>query len=254
MINNEKKGTKKQDNNKKSKLKENKQVYQYNDIELNSLPYEKAIIYDKRAYTQYYISLLKEKHLMLFTFILKNDYNLFIIKLSLFIFSFSLYFSVNTLFFDDNTIHKIYKNQGKLEYIYNILNIIYSAIISSIITLILKLLALSNKNILKLKSSKKRKKILNESAILIKKLNIKFHIYYIMSFFILILFWYFISSFCATYNNSQLLLIENTLSSFTLSLIYPFGLYLLPGIFRIIALRSKNKKCIYSFGNLISKI
>ena len=254
LSNNGKKGTKIFNNNKKSKLKENKQINQYNDFELNSLPYEKAIIYDKRTYTQYYCSLLKEKHLILFTFISKNDYNLFIIKLSLFIFSFSLYFSVNTLFFDDNTIHKIYENQGKLEYIYNILNIIYSAIISSIITLILKLLALSNKSILQLKNNKKRKKILNESTILVKNLNIKFHIYYIMSFFILILFWYFISSFCVIYNNSQLLLIENTLSSFALSLIYPFGLYLLPGIFRIIALRSKNKKCIYSFGNLITNI
>ena len=165
-----------------------------------------------------------------------------------------MYFSVNTLFFDDSTIHKIYENQGKLDFIYNLYNIIYSTLISSIITIILKLFALSNKSILKLKKYKNKKKAINESALLIKRLNIKFHVYYIISFIILIFFWYFISSFCAIYNNSQILLIENTLSSFAVSLIYPFGLKLLPGIFRIIALRYKNKKCMYSFGNLISNI
>ena len=243
--------------NNKSKTKEkNLFIHYYNDFELNSLTYPKAIMYDKRTYTQYYCSLLKQKHLILFTFISDVDYNLLIIKLSLFIFSFSLYFAVNTLFFRDTTIHKLYETQGNIQFIYSILNIIYSTIISLTITLALKLLALSNKSILKLKSYKNRNKALQESSITIKELNIKFYIYIIISFIFLIFFWYFVSAFCAVYNNSQLLLIENTLSSFALSLIYPFGVNLLPGIFRISALRAKNKdrKCLYGFGNLISLI
>ena len=245
-------------NNKSKKIikskENNKFIYNYNDFELNSLAYSKAIIYDKRTYSQYYCFLLKQKHLILFTFISKIDYNLLIIKLSLFIFSFSLYFTVNTLFFTDTTIHKLYETQGQINFIYSILNIIYSTIISSIITLFIKLLALSNKTILKLKSYKNRKKALKESSNIIKELSIKFSIYFIISFILLILFWYLVSAFCAVYNNSQLLLILNTLSSFIVSLIYPFGLYLLPGIFRITALRTRNKdkNCLFSFGNLIS--
>ena len=233
-----------------------KLTFRYNDIELNSLKYQDAIIYDKRTYSQYYCSLLKLKHLILFTFMSKIDYNLLVIKLSLFIFSLSLYFTVNTLFFNDTTLHKIYEAQGETQFIYSILNIFYSTLISSTITLVLKLLALSNKNILKLKTFKSRKKAVEESLILVRKFTIKFNIYFIISLIFLLFFWYLVSAFCAVYSNSQILLFQNTLSSFAISLIYPFGLYLLPGIFRISALRAKNKdkECLYTFSNLISLI
>ena len=56
-------------------------------------------------------------------------------------------------------------------------------------------------------------------------------------------FWYYISCFCAVYKNTQIILIEDTIISFTLSMLYPFGLNLIPGMFRIPALRSdKNDK------------
>ena len=38
----------------------------YNDNELNELPYKLALIYDKRTYIQYYLSLLRAKHLFIF--------------------------------------------------------------------------------------------------------------------------------------------------------------------------------------------
>jgi len=232
------------------------QIYKYNNDELDSMKYEDAIEYDKRTYFQYYMSLIKQKHLIIFTFFNKNDYNLFTIKLTLFIFSFSLYFTVNALFFDDNTMNKIYQNQGHLKYYFYTLHIIYSTFISSFITLFLKTLALSNKNMLKIKNIQGKKTALMESVKLIKLLNIKFNIFYIISFLLLIFFWYFISAFCAVYNNTQKLLFQNTFSSFALSLIYPFGLNLIPGLFRIPALKakSKNKKCMYILSKLLSYI
>ena len=53
----------------KKKSKEIKIDHKYNDMELNSLIYKDAIIYDKRTYFQYYCSLLKQKHLIFFTFL-----------------------------------------------------------------------------------------------------------------------------------------------------------------------------------------
>ena len=50
-----------------------------------------------------------------------------------------------------------------------------------------------------------------------------------------------ISMFCNIYENTQIHLLNDTLISFGLSLLYPFGIYLLPGIFRIHAL-SEGKK------------
>ena len=55
-----------------------------NDAELNSLPYKKALLKDKRSFAQYYISLVKANHLFIFAFFNNNDYNSKIIKIFLF--------------------------------------------------------------------------------------------------------------------------------------------------------------------------
>ena len=131
--------------------KKNRNYSDLNDEEMNTLEYELAIIYDKRTYFQYYWSLLKKKQLILFTFIPANDYNLFSLKLSLFLLSFSLYFTINAFFFSDDTMHKIHEDNGDSNFFYRIPQILYSSIISSIINIILKLLSLSEKNILTIK-------------------------------------------------------------------------------------------------------
>ena len=59
--------------------------------------------------------------------------------------------------------------------------------------------------------------------------------------------------FCAIYINTQIHLIKDTLISFGLSLCYPFGIYLIPGIFRIPALSNK-KKCLYDFSRILQII
>ena len=89
-----------------------------------------------------------------------------------------------------------------------------------------------------------------------KCINIKFTIFFILSFILLLFFWYFISCFCAVYNNTQSILIKDTLVSFALSMLYPFGLNLLPGMLRIPAIRAKNKdkKCIYKASGIIAMI
>mgnify|MGYP003571295984 CR=1 FL=1 len=227
-----------------------------NDQELNSLIYKLAIKYDKRTYFQYYWSLLKKKQLILFTFLPSNDYNLLTLKISLFLLSFSLYFTINAFFFTDETMHKIYKDYGNYNIIYQIPQILYSSIISTAINIILKNLSLSESNILKLKQEKDYKNARKSSEHTRKCLNIKFVIFLIISLSLLLFFWYFISCFCAVYINTQMILIKDTIFSFFLSMIYPFGLNLLPGIFRIPALRAKRKdrKCLYNFSSIVSLI
>ena len=124
----------------------------FTDYELNSMIYNKALIYDKRKYTEYYFSLLRTKHLLIFSFYPINDYNSMIIKVILFFFSFALYYIINALFFNDSTMHKIYENFGIFNIFYQINQICYSAIISFAITELIKYLSLSQKNIIKLKN------------------------------------------------------------------------------------------------------
>ena len=227
-----------------------------NDEELNSLDYGTAVIIDKRTFLQYYWSLLKKRHLILFAFYPANDYNIMIIKVSFFIISFSLYMTINGFFFSDETMHKVFENNGEFNIIYQIPQILYSSIVSLIINKLLKFLCLSEKSILDLKKEKSLKTISGKSEKIEKCLKIKLFIYFVLGFLLMLFFWYFISTFCAVYSNTQVILIKNTLLSFTLSMIYPFGYVLLPGIIRIPALRAKNQdqEFLYKLSKIISLI
>ena len=237
-------------NNKEQEIiKKSKEVMEYNDEEKNNLKYELALKYDKRTYIEYYISLLKTKHLFIFSFFNNEDYNSRIIKIGLFFISFIIYYSVNALFFNDNTMHKIYEDEGSFNFIYQLPQIAYSSLISAVLNILLKLLALPQATILVYKKNKNKNDLDKRTKELNDKLNIKFILYFIISFIFLLFFWYYLSMFCAIYRNTQYHLIKDTLISFGLSLIYPFGIYLLPGIFRLPALSNpKNKrKFLYNF-------
>ena len=236
---------------KNTKNKSNNIIKNYNDFELNTLSYKEALEVDKRTYFQYYFSLLRAKHIFIFTFITKNDYNSFIIKICLFFFGFALYSTVNILFFNDSTMHKIYEDNGKFNFGYQIPQIIYSTIISSIINFIIRYFSLSEKDLLKIKHAKKKRII--EFSKLIKCLRIKFSIFFIFSFIFLFLFWFYLSCFCSVYINTQRHAINDALISFGLSLLYPFLLNLIPGLFRIASLNSPNKQrnCMYKISQLL---
>ena len=235
-------------------LKE-KQKIDFNDEEINSLEYDKALIFDKRSFLQYYFSLIKRKNSLIFTFYVKDDFNIVIIKIALFIFSFSLYFVVNTLFFKDETIHKIFEVKGKFDIIVHLPQIIYSTIISVIVNKLMKILALSEADLIKLRKHSP-KKIYEELNKMIRCLKIKLNIFWPLSLLFMLFFWYYISCFCAVFQNTQRILIKDIILSFILSLIYPFGLSLLPIPLRLISLHNKQKKrnWLYKLSNYIALI
>ena len=228
----------------------------YNDEELNNLKYELALKFDKRTYCQYYISLLLTKHDIMFTFFNNSDYNSKIIKIDLFLFNFSLNYAVNTLFFNDNTMHQIYEDKGSFNIIYQLPQIAYSFLISTVFNILLKMLALSEGLILDFKKQKDTKNLEVRVNALDKKIKIKLALYFLLSTIFLLFFWYYISMFCAIYVNTQIHLIKDTLISFATSFIYPLVINLIPGIFRIPALSNpKNKSSyLYTLSKLLQMI
>ena len=218
-----------------------------NEEEINNLEYETAIIVDKRTFWQFYFSLLKRGHLIIFTFITNDDYNLPQIKILLFIVSFSLYFTINAFFFSDDTMDKIYEDNGIFNFVFQLPQIIYSSLISSVINIILKKLSITENQILEMKKEKDMEKFKEKANKIKKKLKIKLIIFFVLSSVLMLIFWYFISCFCSVYENTQIILIEDTAISFLLSMIYPFGIKLLPGIFRIPALRAPKKDQKYKY-------
>ena len=242
--------------NNKNKIKEIKEIMEFNDEELNRLSFNLAIRYDKRTYWQYYLSLIKTNHILIFSFVYNRDYNVKIIKIDLFFISFVIFYTVNALFFNDDTMHKIYEEKGNFNFVYQLPQILYSSLVSAVFNILLKLLALSESNILSFKNKKEKVNIYKRMKNLIKILNIKFIFYFIISTIFLLAFLYYLSMFGAIYKNTQIHLIKDTLISFGMSLLYPFGIYLIPGIFRIPALSKPKKKriCLYSISLLFQMI
>ena len=120
--------------------------------------------------------------------------------------------------------------------------------------MILKLLCLSEKQFIEYKQMKDINKKSEKKMILIWK-N-KYFIFFIFSYILLFFFWYFISCFCAVYINTQIILLKDTFISFGLSMLYPFVLNLIPGLFRIPALRAskRDKQLIYRISLYFSYI
>ena len=229
----------------------NSQKYtDYNDFELNTMNYKDALIIDKRTFVQYYLSLIKTKHPIIFSFYHK-DYNLRIIKVCLFFLSFNIYYFINALFFDFIIIHKIYEDQGYYNLSYLLPIIIYSFFISYFINIAIKLGVLSERNLIEIKNEKLMKKSNNDIYSIKRCVVIKNVAYFIISIIFLFFSWYYLSSFSAVYQNSQVYLIKNTFISFALALIYPFLINLLPGFIRIIALNNKKMECLYKANKVI---
>ena len=222
------------------------------------MPYEEAIKNDKRTYIQYYMSLLKINHLLIFSFCPNEDYNSRIMKILLFFFSFATELSINALFFNDETMHNIYKDEGSYDPTYQIVQIIYSSLISNIISTLIKYFSLSENEVLDLKEElRKNSNMINKKMKkLFKKLKIKFALLFIIIPIILFVFWFYITCFCGIYKNTQMHLIIDTIISFLTSFIFPFFTSFIPGIFRKLSLNSKkkNKIYLYKFSQFIENI
>ena len=171
----------------------------------------------------------------------------------LFFFLFDLNLTVNALFFNDDTMHKIYEDEGEYNFVYQLPKIIYSSLISKLINYIIKFLSLTQDKIVEIRQETNKKYLDDKMKKLILTLKIKFIIFFVLTFILLSFSWYYVSCFCGIYINTQIHLIKDTLFSFIMSMIYPFVLYLLPGIFRFCALKKK-KSCLYKFSKLLQLI
>ena len=243
------------DNQRKKIISATKRMH-YEDYEINDLSYNLALIYDKRTYCQYYGSLLKANHNLIFSFCNNTDYNSKIIKIDLFFIGFAIDYAVNAVFFDDEPMHQIYVSKGSFDFETQIPIAFYSFFISMILNTPLSFLALSNDSIISFKKSEVRRGIIKRGNKLRFFLEIKLLLFFILSFMFLLFFWYYISMFGVIYKNTQYHLLKDTLISFVISLLYEFVKYLLPGFFRIPALLNpkKKRKCLYKFSKILQSL
>ena len=225
---------------KKFKTKIVKKKLNLNDYEMNSLSYEKALKLDKRQFWEYYISLIRTKQVIVFTFFIKPDYNSSVVKIDSFFLSFAIYFGTNALFFTDETMHQIHIDHGIYNFVYQLPQIVYSKIISKVIDILISFLSITEENISDIRKKKFDDKVIEREKF-IKCTNIKFILFFIVNFIFLGFIWYYLSAFGAVYKNTQSYLLKDTFASFATSLVSPFLYNLLPCIIRIYSLQAEKK-------------
>ena len=188
--------------------------------------------------------------LIAFAFFYKNDYNLKSIKICIFCLSFSFYYTTNYFYFSEKVIHKIYEDKGKYDFSYFLPKIVAAFFVAYFLTVIIKFIFLSERNILQIKLQDTYIQA-NEIVPKIKrKITIKYIIFFSLGIILLIFLWMLLSSFGAVFRNTQIIVFENTLICFAISLIYPFIYDIIPCLFRILALKHR-KESLYNVSKIL---
>ena len=154
------------------------------------------------------------------------------------------------MFYSDETMHKIYIDKGSFDFAYQLPQMVYSLIISTILKAILNFLGLYERDIISFKNDKDKEDKNGEKVLF--KIRCKIILFFIITYILLFFFWIYLGCFCAVYKNTQIHLLLDVSSSFGLSFIIDIFINLLPGIFRIPSLKNKaNRPLMYKFSQLL---
>ena len=200
---------------------------------------KQTIKQDNNNFCEIYWSILKAKHIILFTFFNRNDHNIIYIKFERFIFSVCTYMALNIFFFSDESMHKIHLDYGKYNLLQQIPKIIYSTIVSQLIDIIVLYLISTEKYFLEIK--KLKEKTVDKINDIIKSIKIKVTVFFIFTFLFHIFFWYAVACFCSVYENTQIIFLKDSITSFAMGLLYPFILYIIPAVYTLINSKKNSK-------------
>ena len=146
---------------------------------------------------------------------------------------------VSAMFYSDETMHKIYIDKGKFDYTYQLPQMLYSFIISTILEKLLNLLGLYEPDIIEFKNDKNK---FEKKEKILKKIKTKIILFFIIDYILIFFFWIYLGCFCYVYNKTQIHLLIDVASSFALSFISPLFIILISCSFRIISLQNKEGK------------
>ena len=150
--------------------------------------------------------------------------------------------AMNVIFFSDDSMHKLYLSYGKYDFIQQIPQTIYSTIVSQLIEVFLCYLSLTDKHYYQIKALENQQKFKVIVFQILKCIKLKLIGFFTFTLILFAFYWYFISAFCAIYQNTQKTFIKDSSISFLTGLLYPFALYLFPAVLRIISLKDSKKK------------
>ena len=213
------------------------------NYELNALSYNEALMFDNRKFLDMYWYLLRREHIIIFTFVSWNDYNLFSVKLSKLFLTICSDMAFNVFFFSDESMHKLYTSGGENDFVGQIAQMVYSTIISQLLQIYVEYLIMTDSQYYYLKKLKKNSKLNKKLSLsIIKCIKNKLIAFYISTTIFFLFFWYSASAFCAVYANTQRIFVTDSYMSSLMGLTYPFALYFISSGLRFLSLKLKGKK------------
>ena len=223
------------------------------DFQLNNLEYKEACRYDKRSFLKTYWSVLKREHIIIFTFISRNDHNLFYVKIERFLILLCTQLFMNGLFFTDDSMHKATKSTD-YSFAQQLPKIIFSLIGTHLIEVFLCYLSMTDTVMYEVKDLTKRKHTEQVIAEKINTMKKKLIAYFIVTLILFAFYWYFVAAFCAVFQNTQKIFLLDFLIGTLIGYIDPFVIYLLKEILRYLSLtKLANRKgeIVYKISDLI---
>ena len=245
---------------KKKKIfkKRSSQIFDFDNDDLNELNFDEAKLFDKRNFCKYYCFMIQISNIIVNTFCRCADFNLFHVKLGLLLFLFPINLTFNAFFFTSKEIQSVYINKiSDISIDFKSLaRSLFSSIFSTIILVLLKLICLTHHSVRKLKNNENLEDIKVQSVKVLKCVRVRISLYYIFSLIFLLIFGFYVSCFCAIYENTQLILIESMATSWFLSLLYPFAICFLTSIFRIGSLKCGKRgiSCCFKINKILQMV
>ena len=224
------------------------------NFELNNLDYDEACDFDKRGFCCTYWSVLMREHTVLFTFFTCYDYNLFYVKIERFFILICTQFTMNGLFFIHESMHRKYVEGQEFTFVQKLPQLLFTLIVSHIIEVILCCLSMTDTSIYKIKGLPKEEKTSETVLDIIDCMKRKLTAFFIFTFLLFLFYWYFISAFCAVYQNTQIIFLRDSGLSILTSFLDPFIIYGITTLLRIISLSLCCKKklgCVYKLSDII---
>ena len=179
------------------------------DINYIKFRKEKKIL-SKYFSTDLYLLTIKRKIKIINLFSSQNTYDVFSYKLSFLLLTYSFDFFFTTFFYFNYFIHKLYIKNKKSIWYHEICIGFFSAIVSYIIMRFIEYLMEFESKCIEFDDKKdlidQPENVSIELSKLTKyidHLKCKFYIYFIFLFICLFVIWYFVTSFCVTYPNTQ---------------------------------------------------
>ena len=189
-----------------------------------------------------------------------NTYDIFSYKLSFLLLTYSFDFFFTTFFYLNYFIHKLYMKNKKSIWYNEICIGFFSTIASYIIIRFIQYLMEFETKCQEFDDKKdlidQPENVSIELSKLIKfydHLKCKFYIYFIFLFICLFVIWYFVTSFCVTYPNTQFSWGMSVLFNIIISFVFPFGYY---GIAILIQSHAMNKDnfCLFKFSKFLLQL